>query len=331
MLSVHLLGGEIQVNISPYYDSNIRESFQLPESTYGLKLSGRLTREWISFQSSTAGTLIGQNYLDVIFPKESKLIIKGELNHNRKLYRRINFLGQGSYFRKNFFNSGYYYSWWETGLFLQLPKRSFIWSSGYRHRSTSISSAEKNRFRREAVEIRGQYYLKAKLYLVGSAGAIFIAHEDFKAREVLNDTLLTVLQIAQRDRGYYGSLHLRYQGNFIYGAQASVETVSSNSVIGNYHFLSLRLYLTGRWGQKTFYHLVLQQMDKSYRNSNLKDVIQYRDPEELMQNRSYARIEYNLEDNLLGYVQVSFLKNETLLNQTYYSKTLLEAGFKFNL
>ncbi len=332
VLNAYLLGGNIQVILSPYYDSNVRESFQLPEPTYGLKISGRWSQERSSLRSSTRGTLVGQTYLDAIFREESKLVINGELDHRYNIYQRIYFLGQGSYFRKAFINPGYFYSWGEAGLFLQfIPKGPFTGSAGYRHRSVIISTGKINRFRREAIEVRGHYYLNTKLYLVGSLGALVIAHRDFKARGVKGDTLLTVLRAPQRDQGYYGSLHLRYQGNFIYGVQATAETVSSNSVIGNYHFLSLRLYLSGRWRQKIFYHLVLQQMDKSYRNSDLQDVIQYRDPEELMQNRSYARVEHTLRETVLGYVQVSVLRNETLLNLTYYNKTLFEVGIKLNL
>lgn len=329
-LGAALIGEKKQLNVSPYYDSNVRESFNLPVPTYGLKLNGRWSKEFSSPRSSAYGTLVGQTYLDAIYPYESKLIINGDLDYRFSLSQRMHLLGQGNYFQKAFLNPSHFYRWGEAALFLQLtPNGPFSSSVGYRYRTSAISFAGVNRFRRESVEIQGRYHMNSHFYLDGSLGTAIVAQRDFKARGVEGDTVLIVLNTLQKDRALYGGLHLRYQGNMIYGAQVSLESVSSNSVIGNYRFIILRLYLSGRWNQKTFYHLVLQLMNKSYQISQLKDLIQYRDPEELNQNRSYARIEHSLKDNLLGYVQVSVLRNETLLNQTYYNKTLLEAGIKF--
>ncbi len=322
--------GNKQLSVSPYFDSNVRESFNRPAPTVGIKFGGRYQNNFSRKRSNTYGSLRGQTYLDARFLTESKFLLLADVDHRHTLSQKIQLLLQGDYFHKLYFDPTHFYRWWDGGVFLQVfPLNSFTGKVGYRYRRSAVSAGRVNRFQQQAFEFLGRYTLSSHLYLEGFGGTSSVVHRDFKALAVERDTTLTVLGITQQDHSRYGGIHLRYQGKRIYGAQVNLESVSSNSVIGNYHFISLRLYLSGQWRRNMYYHLVLQQMDKTYQNPEVQGVSGYRDPEELIQNRSYLRLERQFKPHLRQYVQVSILQNETLLNQQFYDKILVEAGLKY--
>ncbi|MBC8346921.1 MAG: hypothetical protein ISR82_05530 [Candidatus Marinimicrobia bacterium] len=322
--------GNKQLSISPYYDSNVQESFNQPLSTSGLKIGGRYEKNFGRKQFNTFTRIQGQTYLDTRYFTESKFLLLADLDHYYRISRKTALRFQWNYFHKVYFDPTRFYRWGDGGLFVQYsPTDSFSGKAGFRYRRSAVSSGETNRFQQQAFEFLGRYTPSSHLYVEVFGGPTSVIHRDFKALAVVRDTVLTVLSKTQQDDGRHGGIHFRYQGKIIYGAHVNYESVTSNSVIGNYSILSLRLYLSGQWRQNTFYHIVIQQMDKAYKNESVQGVSGYRDPEELIQNRSYFRLEHQLKPDLRHYVQLSVLQNETLLNQQYYDKIILEAGLKF--
>jgi len=102
-------------------------------------------------------------------------------------------------------------------------------------------------------------------------------------------------------------------------------------VIGGYTLLSGRFYLSCRLGKDNMLHFIIQRVEKKYRRGDLSGVTAYRDPEERIQNRTYLQLEHKINQSSIVYFQISHLANETLLNQNYYNKTMLELGFKYKL
>lgn len=319
-----------QFHLSPYFDSNVRESLAQPDPSFGLKLSSRFSRSFPWMGGHFLGDILTQSYLDARYNYESKLILNPEVGFQRSLSPHLQLVGLGTYFSKSFFFQSRSYSWTEYSLQWRfLPFRRLSTWLGYRWRSSLFRFPERLRFRNQQWEGRAQVRLTPETVLEGALSRGQVSHQDFLARGIKDDTLLVSLDYTQQDITLAGQLHIRRQGKVIYGIQAALESVSSNSVIGSYRLLSVRFYLSGHLGRGTFYHLVVQREDKEYSYPRVQGITRYRDPEELTQNRSYFRLERVFEEELTGYLQITWLQNETLFNQQYYSKALLEAGIKY--
>jgi hypothetical protein len=115
----------------------------------------------------------------------------------------------------------------------------------------------------------------------------------------------------------------------IVGCRIGFGTIRSNSVIGDYNHRMYQVYFSGSLGQYTYYHFNYRWVDKDYQFPQLAGISWYRDPEEHDQNLTHLRLERIFADSSILYVQLSLLRNETILNHQYYSKTLIEIGMEY--
>ncbi len=320
-----------QLQFSTYYDSNVREALPDPDPTLGLTLRGRLSHEIHPRRLNIFGEILTQANLDAIFQDESKLIVNAELDFRYTLSRALHIMGNLSHFQKSFYSHTGSYLWTEYSTFLQYSPRSrYSGWLGYRYRKNTLEVKDRFRFGEDNFEFRGRYNINSKIFLESTITRSNIVHEDFNAVDVEDDTLLVPLGYPQNDTGVQGQLHLRYLGKKkIIGLQVGIGDVKSNSVIGEFNFISYYAYLSGQLGPSTFYHVVFRRVDKEYQYPALEGISEYRDPEEPVQNLTHIRLERALSGNSIGYVQISILKNETIFNQRYYDKTLIEFGIKY--
>jgi len=84
-------------------------------------------------------------------------------------------------------------------------------------------------------------------------------------------------------------------------------------------------------GKHSYLHLVLQGMDKNYQHRDLNALNLFRDPEEIIQNQIHCQLERVIDPNRSIYLQYGYLKNETIFNQWFYEKQILEVGLKLSL
>lgn len=321
-----------QLQFSSYYDSNVREALTAPDPTLGLTLRGRLNHEIRPRRLNIFGEILTQANLDAIFLEESKLIINAELDFRYTLSQALQIMGNLSNFQKSFYDRAGSYQWTEYSTFLQFsPRARYSGWLGYRYRKKTLETTDRYRFGEDNLEFRGRYHINPRVFLEGTLTRSSIVHKDFNAIDVVDDTSLVFLESPQEDQGVEGLIHLRYQGKIILGAQIGIGIIGSNSVIGEFRFASYNAYISGNIGPKTFYHLVFRRIDKHYQYPELEGESRYRDPEEPTQNLGHFRMEQVLNGRSIGYVQISLLENETLFNQRYYDKTMLELGIKYDL
>ncbi len=321
-----------QLQFSTYYDSNVREVRAIPEPTYGLTLRGRLNHETALPKLYILGEILTQANLDAIFREESKLILNADLDLSYALSRKLYAQGGVSQYRKAFSGGNGSYRWTEGSAFFQYsPGTRYTSWVGYRHRQKTLKATNSYSFSESDLELRGRYDVNSRIFLEGTLTSSSVIHSDFKAVGVVDDTSLVFLDYPQKDQGVDGLLHLRYQGKVIIGAQVGLGNIESNSVIGEYNRRHYRLYLTGNIGPATFYHAVFHRIHKRYQYPGFTSENRYRDPEEPTQNLLHLRLERVLGDIGISYLQISLLENETVFNQLYYNKTLIEFGVKYDL
>ncbi|MQY72050.1 MAG: hypothetical protein GH142_00045 [Dehalococcoidia bacterium] len=321
-----------QLQFSTYYDSNVREALTDPDPTLGLTLRGRLNHEIHPRRLNIFGEVLTQANLDAISREESKLIVNAELDFRYTLSQALNVLGNLSHFQKSFYNHTGSYLWTECSTFLHFsPKSRYSGWLGYRYRKKTLETTDRYRFGEDNLEFRGRYSINPRIFLEGTLTGSNVVHKDFNAVGVVDDTSLVFLEYPQKDKGIEGLIHVRYQGKIIAGVQIGIGIVGSNSVIGEFSFASYNAYISGNIGSKTFYHLVFRRIDKHYQYPELEGESWYRDPEEPVQNRTHFRLEQMLRGGSIGYLQISLLGNETIFNQRYYDKTMVEVGIKYDL
>ena len=321
-----------QLQFSSYYDSNVREALTVPDPTLGLTLRGRLSHEIRPPRLNIFGEILTQANLDALFQEESKLIINAELDFRYTLSQALNVLGNLSHFQKSFYNHTGSYLWTEYSTFLQYSPRSrYSGWLGYRHRKKTLETTDRYRFGEDNLEFRGRYRINPRIFLEGTLTGSNIVHTDFNAVGVVDDTSLVSLEYPQKDKGIEGLIHVRYRGKIIVGVQIGIGIVGSNSVIGEFNLVSYRAYISGKLGPSTFYHIVFRRIDKDYQYPELEGESRYRDPEEPTQNLGHFRLEKVLKGRSIGYIQISLLENETIFNQRYYDKTMVEIGIKHEL
>ena len=321
-----------QLQFSSYYDSNVREALTVPDPTLGLTLRGRLSHEIRPPRLNIFGEILTQANLDAVFQDESKLIVNAELDFRYTLSRALHIVGNLSHFQKSFYNHTGSYLWTEYSTFLQYSPRSrYSGWLGYRHRKKTLETTDRYRFGEDNLEFRGRYNITARLFLEGTVTGNHIIHSDFYAVGVVGDTALVILGYPQEDRGVEGILHLRYWGKTIIGVQVGMANIHSNSAIGAFTSMSFHAYMSGQLGSSTFYHIVFRLIDKDYKSPDLGGESRYRDPEEAVQNLAHIRLEQVLGSSSIGYLQLSRLQNETIFNQRYYDKTMIEIGLKYEI
>ncbi len=320
----------VQFHVSPYFDSNVQEALADPEPTFGLKLRGNLNRETSGPRWNLYGNVLSLTFLDAKYPSESKLVGHIESGFRYRLLSRLSFTGHLIYFQKAFYWQRRSYRWTEGNSYVQWsPIRRFTFWAGYAHKSTAFKFRETIRYYEDSFEIRVLRLFARRFSIEGEAAFGTVDYRDYTAWTVEDDSNLVSLHIDQEDEFVRGLVHIRYQGRVITGVQGGYESASSNSVVGEYDQIVFRIYISGRLGNSIFYHFVLQRVDKHYRYPELQGITGFRDPEERIQNRTHARLERELGTGVLGFFQMSFLENETILNQRYYDKTVLELGVKY--
>ncbi|UCH09605.1 MAG: hypothetical protein JSU61_10305, partial [Fidelibacterota bacterium] len=308
---------------------NVRESLDEPEPSFGIAMRGRLNQELATSRWNISGEVLGQAYLDVQLLEESKLLVNSNLDVRYGLSRTLQILGHWNHFRKSFYDRTGSYDWTDYDLFMQFsPATRFSGWFGYRGRQKTLAAVERFRFLEHNLEARGRYQFGSKTFLEGTVRHYEVDHRDIPAVGVADDTSLVSLEYSQEDEGQEGYLHLRYRGKAIMGLQVGLGRVNSNSVIGEYRLIQYRIYLSGQLRPTSFYHIVFRRIEKDYQYPELEGITQYRDPEEPDQNLAHLRVEQVLSDDSVGYVQLSLLRNETILNRRYYNKTLIEVGLK---
>lgn len=321
-----------QLQFSTYYDSNVREALTDPDPTSGLTLRGRLSHEIHPRRLNIFGEVLTQANLDALFQEESKLIINAELDFRYAWSQALHVLGNLSHFQKSFYNHTGSYLWTEYSTFLQYSPRSrYSGWLGYRYRKKTLETTDRYQFGEDNLEFRGRYHINPRVFLEGTLTGSNIVHKDFNAIGVVDDTLLVFLGYPQKDEGIEGLIHVRYRGKIIAGVQIGIGAIGSNSVIGEFSLVSYHAYISGKLGPSTFYHFVFRRIDKEYQYPELESESRYRDPEEPTQNLGHFRLEQVLRGGSIGYLQISLLENETIFNQRYYDKTMVEVGIKCDL
>ena len=327
--TLEAVGGQLQA--ATYFDSNVRESLDAPEPTFGLTLRGRMRHEVQAARLNISGELLGQVNLDAVLTDESQLLVNADLALRYRISRAILLQSNLSHFQKSFYDRAGSYAWTDYDAFVRFsPTARYTGWFGYRYRKKTLEAMERFRFGEDNLELRGRYNLTSKIFLEGTVTGSRIVHTDFNAVGVMDDTALIRLEYPQRDRGVEGLIHLRYWGKAIVGVQAGFGNIHSNSAIGAYTSLSFQVYVSGRLRPSTFYHIVFRLLEKDYAYPKLGGESRYRDPEEQVQNLAHVRLEQVLGSSI-GYLQISLLQNETIFNQRYYDKAMVEIGLKYEL
>ncbi|MBC8400753.1 MAG: hypothetical protein H8E14_04630 [Candidatus Marinimicrobia bacterium] len=320
------------LQVATYFDSNVGETLTETVPTVGFKLRGNLNHRIITGNWRLEGNILTQTYLDAISPAQSKLVVNSGLGLRYNLTPVIQAAGVLDHFQKSFYEAGFSYRWIDYALVVYVQASSkFNLSTRYSQRNTNYATLDSIKFLSQTVELRIGWHPDSRWLLEGLVAGKKITFHDYPAQSVVDDTALVSLSASQEDRARTVQIHGRYHHRLILGTIVSYEAVTSNSVIGGYNLLSGRIYLSCRLGKDNMLHFIIQRVDKNYRRGNLSGITAYRDPEERIQNRTYLQLERQLKPGGIGYLQLSRLANETLLNQNYYNKTMLELGIKLKL
>lgn len=321
------LTGHYQV--SPYFDSNVQESQGNPLSSGGFKIGGRLSNDILRSRWSGNGNLMSHLFLDGGIPEESKLAVHLESGIRYSLSPPFYSIFHLGHFTKAFFFQSRRYQWTEgltgLGVLLSPAVRAQV---DVLYRTTSFSPSETFRFTDRMLEFQFEYAVTERISTRVTAVLGKADYEQFEAFSLSRDNTLTPLGFDQKDESMKGLVHLRYQGYVVFGIQGDIQTVKSNSVIGEFNLATYRLYVSGRLGPDNFYHLVHQRVDKRYRYPGIQGRSGFRDPEERIQNRTYLRLERTVLERSTLFLQLSGLENETIWNQQYYDKVLVELGIQ---
>jgi len=327
-----LLCQQAGLQVSTYFDSNVREVITDTAQSLGLKLRGNLSHQVVNRNWLLEGNILTQTYLDAILPNQSKLVVNSGLGLRYNLTPLIQVAGLLDHFQKSFYEAGFSYRWTDYALvgFAQASSKVTL-STRYSRRNTNYATLDSIEFLGEIAELRIGWHPNSHWLLESLVAGKQITFQDYPAQGVVGDTALIRLSASQEDHARTVQIHGRYRHRLIMGTIVSYEAVTSNSVIGGYNLLSGRFYLSCRLGKDNMLHFIIQRVEKNYSRGDLSGVTAYRDPEERIQNRTYLQLEHKINQSSIVYFQISHLANETLLNQNYYNKTMLELGFKYKL
>ncbi len=329
MLS-NLKAADGQLQLSSYFDSNVRETVSASDQTMGLILRGRLGHLIHRSKATFFGEFSGQTNLDPIYREETKLIVTGDLGTSYALTRAVRIQGQLGHFSKSFYDRTGSYRWNDYRLQLEWspePRYSAWWI--YSQRNKTLQLTNHYRFRERSWEFRGRYQPGQRMLIEGAYGRAAIVHRDIFAVVASGDTTTLQSFVPQEDTGWEGFVHWRYISKVILGVRLDRASFKSNSVIGAYHLSGFQIYLSGQVGESVYYHASFRRVKKDYSYPTPGGSSPYRDPEEHDQDLAHFRLEKVTNEKLVGYLQLSRLRNETILNRRYYTKTLLETGIKY--
>jgi len=315
----------------PYYDSNVFELPGMERTSYGVKFTGRVHQTYRTKQFGVFGELTTQGFLDGQFADESKLIFAPELYSHLQLGSRWFLDGSIQHFQKDYKRIGPTYSRTKLRFEVENQPTNRLRLTGFADRRYyRVNRSQLLHFREDRFGVSTRYLLGQSISLNASTNYLYLYSKDYPAFGHAADSALTVLEQKQSDHGYEISLQAEYTGKIIAGVEAVYERRKSNSIVGKFHDVQISGYLSGRITSRTFYHVIVQVIKKVYAYPNLGGVTGYRDPEQPTHNRLYGRIEQQLSDHISAFGQVSYLKNETLVNRVYFTKTILEFGAKFS-
>lgn len=318
---------EGQIQIAPYFDSNLTEQVRMPERSMGLKLRGDVSTELRIQPFLIYGSMLTQGYIDAFYPGESKLVLNPELGLRVPVAADFTNYTRIRYFHKVFSDEKRRLQWTEISSSLHHPLGGRLsgWLEILR-RYSRVSAGNLYRYTANEIDLGSRYAFTDHLFLEERLIYTAISHKDFLAQTLDQSNTLSPLPFHQRDHGPVGSTTLEYQGQIIIGAQGGWAHITSNSMIGVYNQFWFRGYLSAPFSSFIFCHLVFQFSRKHYRYSGSPVPREYLDPEGPARNQLHLRLERLFTEHSLVYGQISILRNETIFLNRYYNKTLMEMG-----
>ncbi len=319
-----------QVYISAYHDSNPTELTSPSASTIGLKGKygtsfSAQKRNWSSY-----GSILGQGYLEPVPVGGSKLIFDSSGGIQFSPSPQLLMTGSVETFQKFYIYTLRRSGWTDLKLDLDLSGKQWLNSSiGLRTSRNRIDYGDLTEYSDMAVTLGLNSFLTQRFFAELTLELGAVEYLDHPVRKLEDTNLVLIPDMDQRDEFKRGSFHLKYSGSFILGVSMSYERVNSNSVVSVSDIWLGKVYASGYLGDRFFLHLVLQGMDKNYTHPEIFSVSYHRDPEEGTQNQIHLQIERIMRPGLIYYVQFSHLKNETIYNRLYFTKSIFESGLKF--
>jgi len=322
-----------QFLLSTYLDSNPIESLSNPEPTWGLKLQEKVVLRSVYKAWDLNSTFVGQGFLEPSLILDSKLVGSAMIIARRALIKTWSFNTHLESFQKLYLKE------------LQLSSRSMMSIALERRpdkqtkQSLGISGL-RSQIDRGALYsyLEGQAFLELWRPLTSTLRSEIkltlgqARFNDLPVRELTDSSTVFIVEGKdQKDQFGRLTIHLRHQGRMIYGLALTHEIVASNSIFGEAKTWLVKIYASQRMGKHSYLHLVLQGMDKNYQHRDLNALNLFRDPEEIIQNQIHCQLERVIDPNRSIYLQYGYLKNETIFNQWFYEKQILEVGLKLSL
>lgn len=325
-------GFDKQIDLSTFYDTNPLESTDDREPTAGLKAKGSLRFEKTGEATRIYGSILGQGFFEPALFLDSKMIFNGELGGNQQLSRSYRLHAGLSSFQKLYFNdlqrSG------RTTMTSAIrrtrpawlnPEVGVRWTESFIDYGALFHYTDRNIFLKAVKPLRASILVEAFLEFDRTDYSDYLAKKLTPSHNVVNGTE------NQIDRSRLVGMHFKHTGRMIWGASLKYEDVGSNSVTGKARIWSGNLYASGAFSSQMFYHIMVNMVDKNYRYPELLKATPFRDPEENIQNQVHLQLERVIKSGQVLYVQYSYIKNETVINYWFYTKSLFEAGFKLTL
>jgi hypothetical protein len=322
---------EGQLQLSSYYDSNVFESVTGGHDSYGLKLHGNLGHGFEINNIAFSANILAQAMYDPHNSEESKMIVKSKLISQIMVTNSIINSWKLTHFQKKFSENSSSYTKMDISTFLNnhITKNFSAWI-GLKYNYSVFAIPDTFRFYISTVELGNLINLSKKVSLEGIISYNYTKHSDRFAIDHGNDSELINGSMLQRDKKLKANIHFKYHGKNIFGFSITGETTDSNSLISSNRTYSSRLYLSGPWLKKTYYHVLLNMMKKKYSHINSAEFSSLRDPETATLNQLHIRIEHMLKNMNSIYIQLNFQENESIYNSTYFYKTTIETGIKYS-
>ncbi len=332
LISGHASGHEQQLTLSTYFDSNPRENIEDKDPTVGVKAKGLLRFDRNNQYGRLYGSILGQGFLEPALFLDSKLVMNGEVGGDVEVTPGYRFYGYLKTFQKLYFDdlqrSGYYSlsvslrrsrsPGMRQELGLRKTNHSLDYGTLFKYTSQSATFSLTRQF--------GPVFQAGFRAQIGQ-----IDYADYPARSLSGDSLVLSDSKNQRDRTRLLGLQVKHLGIMIWGITVNLEDISSNSALEEAQVWSGKLFLSGRFSNDVFFHVVLNGMKKVYAHTDVFEATPYRDPEENIQNQLHVQLERVMTPATVIYLQYSYIKNETIFNHWFYDKNLLEAGLKLTL
>ncbi len=337
---------DLQLHISPYYDSNIEESLATTTGGYGFRVRAKTDSRFTFRQVQIQSGFIAQGYLETRNYAESKVIFVPRVFAAYSLSDKLRIFSESEGLYKRFPDKstqvrimgsesqeiGKRYRYWvqaEAGLQAELTSKFYSVLS-VQYRPTRVKNIGEYRFHTVHSRFQTRYYLSPDVNVSGGIGYIHIQHHDFMARKLNEQNVLIRSNTPQQDYGVSVTTQIQYRTGIIAGMRLTGESIRSNSVIGKYHQIKVEPYLSGSIGPNFFYHGAFEFSYKKYEHGEYQIIAGYRDPEGPAQNRIHIKLERFLTDDMIGFAQLNIYRNESIIIGRYYDKTIAEMGIELS-